>query len=42
MIGALIIKELNGMTDDEVMGSCEFDFRYQYALHTTSFEDQPK
>ena len=41
IVGALIIKELNGMTDDEVMESCEFDFRYQYALHTTSFEDQP-
>ena len=30
-----------GMTDDEIRESCEFDFRFQYALHTTSFEEQP-
>lgn len=41
IVGALIIKELTGMTDDEVMESCEFDLRFQYALHTTSFENQP-
>jgi len=28
-------------TDEEITESCEFDLRYQYALHTTSFEDQP-
>lgn len=41
IVGALILKELNGLTDDEVLEECEFDFRYQYALHTTSYEDQP-
>ena len=41
IVGALILKELMGLTDDEVMEGCEFDFRFQYALHTTSFEDQP-
>ncbi len=41
IVGALILKELNGLTDDEIIEECEFDFRYQYALHTTSFEDQP-
>lgn len=41
IVGALILKELMGLTDDEVMEECEFDFRFQYALHTTSFEDQP-
>ena len=41
IVGALILKELNGLTDDEIMEECEFDFRYQYALHTTSYENQP-
>ena len=41
IVGALILKELNGLTDDEIIEECEFDFRYQYALHTTSFEKQP-
>ena len=41
LVGALILKDFTGLTDDEIEESCEFDFRYQYALHTTSFEDQP-
>lgn len=41
IVGALIIKELFGLTDDEIREACEFDFRYQYALHTTSFDEQP-
>jgi len=41
IVGALILKEFTGMTDDEIRESCEFDFRFQYALHTTSFEEQP-
>jgi len=41
LVGALILKDLNGLTDDELEASCLFDFRYQYALHTASFEDQP-
>lgn len=41
IMGALILKELNGLTDDEIIEEYEFDFRYQYALHTTSFENQP-
>lgn len=41
IVRALILKELNGLTDDEILGECESDFRYQYALHTTSYEDQP-
>ena len=41
IVGALIIKELNGLSDDEIIEECEFDFRYQYALHTTSFKNQP-
>ena len=41
VVGALILKDFVGLTDEGITESCEFDFRYQYALHTTSFEDQP-
>uniref|UniRef100_UPI004057C4C8 transposase n=1 Tax=Agathobacter sp. TaxID=2021311 RepID=UPI004057C4C8 len=41
IVEALILKELNGLTDDEIIEECEFDFRYQYALHTTGYENQP-
>jgi hypothetical protein len=40
-VGALIIKELFNMTDDEMVEEIAFDVRFQYALHTTSFEEQP-
>lgn len=41
IVGALILKETLGITDDEVVQGLMFDIRYQYALHTTSFEEQP-
>ncbi len=41
IIGALIIKELFDLSDDELVDSLAFDLRFQYALHTTSFEEQP-
>lgn len=41
IIGALILKETLGDTDDELVQALMFDVRYQYALHTTSFEEQP-
>ena len=40
-IGALLIKELAGLSDDELLESLLFDVRFQYALHTTSFTEQP-
>lgn len=40
-VGALILKELLNLTDDEMVESLAFDVRFQYALHTTSFEEQP-
>lgn len=40
-IGALIIKELFGLSDDEVVENVLLDPRFQYALHTTSCEEQP-
>ncbi|HHX59693.1 MAG TPA: transposase [Epulopiscium sp.] len=41
IIGALILKELMGLTDDDILESLIFDIRFQYALHTTSFKEQP-
>ena len=40
-IGALIIKEFFAISDDEVVENLMLDPRYQYALHTSSFEEQP-
>ena len=41
IIGALILKELLNLSDDEVVENLMLDFRFRYALHTTSFEEQP-
>jgi len=41
IIGALILKEFTGQSDDDFNTSLMFDIRYQYALHTTSFIEQP-
>ena len=40
-IGALIIKEIFGISDDELVENLMLDPRYQYVLHTTSCEEQP-
>lgn len=40
-VGALIIKEMFQISDDEIVENLMLDPRYQYALHTTSFEEQP-
>ena len=40
-IGALLIKELTDLSDDELLESLMFDIRFQYALHTTFFAEQP-
>jgi len=41
IVGALILKEALGDTDDELVETLMFDVHYQYALHATSFEEQP-
>ena len=41
VVGALMIKEMFGQSDEELLESILFDVRYQHALHTTSFEEQP-
>ena len=40
-VDALIIKELFQISDDEIVENLMLDPRYQYALHTTSYEEQP-
>lgn len=39
--GAFINKEMFQISDDEMVENLMLDPRYQYALHTTSFEEQP-
>ncbi len=41
IVGALIIKELFDLSDDEVVENLMLDIHLQYALHTTSYEEQP-
>ena len=41
IIGALIIKELFDYSDDEMVENLMLDLHLQYALHTTSFNEQP-
>ena len=41
IIGSFILKELFGLTDDDLLASILCDVRFQFALRTTSFEEQP-
>ena len=41
IVGSLLLKEMFGLTDEELLESILFDVRFQYALHTTSFDEQP-
>jgi Transposase DDE domain/Transposase domain (DUF772) len=41
IVGALIIKELFDYSDDEMVENLMLDLHLQYALHTTSYEEQP-
>lgn len=41
IVGALIIKELFDYSDDEMVENLMLDLHLQYALHTTSFVEQP-
>jgi hypothetical protein len=41
IIGLLMLKELFNLTDDNLLETLIFDVRFQYALHTTSFHEQP-
>jgi len=39
--GLLILREIFNQSDEEALNSLMFDLRYQHALHTTSFKEQP-
>jgi hypothetical protein len=39
--GLLILIEIFNQSDEEALNALMFDVRYQYALHTTSFQEQP-
>lgn len=41
IVGASIIKEMLDYSDDDMVEGLMLDVRLQYALHTTSFEEQP-
>lgn len=41
IVGALIIKELFDYSNDEIVENLMLDLHLQYALHTTSFAEQP-
>ncbi len=41
IVGSLIIEALTNQSDEELLESLLFDVRYQYALHTTHFEERP-
>lgn len=40
LISLLILKELHGLTDEQLLGSLYFDYRYQYALGIEDFEKE--
>ena len=41
IVGGRILQEMLHLSDEEFMDSLLFDVRFQYALHTTSFKEQP-
>ncbi len=41
MVGASLIKEIQDYSDDDIVEGIMLDVRLQYALHTTSFKEQP-
>ena len=40
-VGALLIQQFTGLSDDEILTSLMFDVRFRYALHTTTYIEQP-
>jgi len=41
IVGSLMLKEMLGLSDEDMVTGLVFDIRLQYALHTTSFDEQP-
>lgn len=40
-VGALLLREVTGMSDDEMLNAMMFDIRFKVALHTTGMAEQP-
>lgn len=40
LVSLLVLKELHGLTDEQLMASLYFDYRYQYALGMEDFEKE--
>lgn len=40
-VGALMLKEINGMSDDDILNALMFDIRFRVALHTNGMSEQP-
>ena len=41
VVASLLLKDVLRLTDDELLLNILTDVKYQYALHTTSYEEQP-
>lgn len=41
VIGSMILKEMYGLTDEELVETILFDLRFQYALGLTSYDEIP-
>ncbi|MEE1114839.1 MAG: transposase [Eubacterium sp.] len=41
VVGAILLARFLGLSDDEMIEAVIFDVRFQYALHTTGYTEQP-
>ena len=41
VFGALLIKDMRNQSDDDILESMLFDYRYKHAVHTSSMDVQP-
>ncbi len=41
LVGASLLEQMMDLSDDEILNALMFDIRFQYALHTTNFKEQP-
>ena len=41
VVGGLLLEKLFDLTDEEIIETINFDVRFQYALHTTVYDQQP-
>jgi hypothetical protein len=41
IVGGLLLERMFDLNDEEIIETINFDVRYQYALHTTVYDQQP-